>query len=274
MRNTRRFPGGVPSRSSVAGLPSRDRVVISICVVLIAALVWVYLIYLDRQMSASMEYGKQMAAMSMTMDRPWTAADGFLTLVMWVLMMVGMMAGTVMPMLLLFAGVHAGRTGQGVRLEVLIFGLGYFTVWAGFSAVATFAQWALHKAAMLSPAMKVSNPWVAGVILLAVGAYQLTPWKGRCLSHCRSPLGFLMTSWRDGKLGALQMGLEHGAYCLGCCWALMGVLFLVGVMNLIWVAGLTVFVLLEKIGPAGAIAARIAGVAVLIRGFLLIAGIA
>ncbi len=169
-------------------------------------------------------------------------------------------------MLLLFSGAQAGRGKPGTSLEVLVFGLGYFTVWTGFSAGATLAQWALHHAALLSPAMKTSSPRLAGVILLAAGVYQLTPWKGKCLKHCRSPLGFLMTNWRDGKLGAIQMGVGHGVYCLGCCWALMCVLFVVGVMNLVWVAVLTVVVLMEKTGPAAVIVARIVGAAMIIRG--------
>src|ERR1700680_4732665 len=122
--------------------------------------------------------------------------------------------------------------------------------------------------------MKTPSPRLAGVILLAAGAYQLTPWKGACLTHCRSPLGFLMTNWRDGKLGAVQMGVSHGAYCLGCCWALMCVLFAVGVMNLVWVAALSGLVLLEKIGPAGAIVGRAAGAGIAAWGILLIAAIA
>jgi predicted metal-binding membrane protein len=218
-----------------------------------------------------MEYGMQMAAMGMTMNKPWTAADIFFTFAMWAVMMVGMMAGTVLPMLLLFAGTQAGRGERGAAPGVLIFGLGYFTVWIGFSALAALAQWGLHGAAMLSPVMKTSSSGLAGVILLAAGAYQLTPWKGTCLTHCRSPLGFLMTNWREGKLGAIQMGVHHGAYCLGCCWALMCVLFVVGVMNLVWVATLTVLVVIEKIGPAGAIVARIAGAVFVVRGLFLIA---
>ncbi len=221
-----------------------------------------------------MEYDKQMAAMGMAMDKPWTAADTLLTFAMWAVMMVGMMAGTAIPMLLLFAGTREGRGTHRALPGVALFALGYFTIWTGFSAFATFAQWALHKAAMLSPAMKTSSPRLAGLILLAAGAYQLTPWKVRCLTHCRSPLGFLMTNWRDGKLGAIQMGVSHGTYCLGCCWALMCILFAVGVMNLAWVAALTIFVLLEKIGPAGALVSRIAGAAIVLRGILLIAAIA
>src|SRR5256885_2610118 len=205
-------------------------------------------------MSSSMEHDTVMAAMGMTPDSSWTAADVFFTFAMWAIMMVGMMAGTAAPVLLLFAAARAGRDGRdgrgGVPLAVLMFGLGYVTVWVGFSACAALAQWGLHQRALLSPAMAASSPYLGGAILIVAGGYQLTPWKGACLTHCRSPLGFLMTNWRDGRLGALRMGGRHGAYCLACCWALMCVLFVVGVMNLVWVAALTGFVLLEKIGPA------------------------
>jgi predicted metal-binding membrane protein len=249
----------------------RDRVLISTCLVVITALAWAYLTHLGRQMSASMEYDTMMANMGMATDAPWTAADVFFTFAMWAVMMVGMMAGTAAPVLLLFAATRAGRGAGGVRVAVLMFGLGYVAVWVGFSAGAALAQWALHETTMLSPAMKASNPYLAGAILIAAGAYQWTPWKGACLTQCRSPLGFLMTSWRDGQLGALRMGAGHGAYCLGCCWALMCVLFVVGVMNLVWVAALTAFVLLEKIGPAGIVVARVAGAAMVIGGILLAA---
>jgi predicted metal-binding membrane protein len=261
----------VHSPQAVAAVSGRDRVLISTCLVVISALAWAYLIYLDRQMSSSMEHDTMMAAMGMTMDNSWTAADVFFTFGMWVVMMVGMMTGTAAPVLLLFAAAHDRRGARGMRLAVLMFGLGYVTVWVGFSACAAFAQWALHQTAMLSPAMAASSPYLAGAILIVVGAYQLTPWKGACLTQCRSPLGFLMTSWREGQLGALQMGVRHGAYCLGCCWALMCILFVVGVMNLVWVAALTGFVLFEKIGPAGAVVARVAGAAMVFAGILLIA---
>ena len=261
----------MPNPPAVASLSNRDRVLISGCIVLITALAWAYLIHLDRQMSASMKYDQEMAAMGMTMNKPWAPADAFYTFAMWTVMMVGMMAGSAIPMLLLFAGAQAGRGENRVPHGVLLFGLGYLAVWTGFSAVATFAQWALHQAAMLSPMMNASSPRVAGAILVGAGAYQLTPWKLRCLTQCRSPLGFLMTNWREGRLGAFRMGVSHGVYCLGCCWALMAVLFAVGIMNLVWVAALTIFVLIEKVGPAGAIVARVAGLAIIIRGILLIA---
>ena len=139
-------------------------------------------------------------------------------------------------------------------------------MWSGFSILAGLVQWVLHEAALLSPMMSAASPQLGGAILIAAGAYQLTPVKGACLTHCRSPLGFLIGHWRDGLSGALQMGLHHGVFCLGCCWALMCVLFVVGVMNLFWVAAITAFVLLEKVGPAGVWVARIAGVAMIAIG--------
>jgi len=269
MDSTRHFPGAVYSASPVAALSRRDRFIIYACLVAISALAWTYLVHLDRQMASSMEHDTMMAEMGMAMDMSWSAADVFFTFTMWAVMMVGMMAGSAAPVLLLFAAAHSRRAERGGRLAVLMFGLGYITVWVGFSACAALAQWVLHETAQLSPAMKASSPYLAAAILIVAGAYQLTPWKGACLTHCRSPLGFLMTNWHDGQLGAFRMGIGHGAYCLGCCWALMCVLFVVGVMSLVWVAALAAFVLLEKTGPAGRIVARAAGAAMVLAGVLL-----
>jgi predicted metal-binding membrane protein len=258
----------VLSASSVAAAPRRDRFLIWACIVLVTALAWAYLVHLDRQMSSSMAHDRMMAEMGMTMDMPRTTADVFFTFAMWVVMMVGMMAGAAAPMLLLFAGAQAGLGSQRTPMALPLFGLGYLTVWVGFSACAALAQEALHRAAMLSPAMAAASPRLSGAILIAAGAYQLTPFKGACLTRCRSPLGFLMTGWRDGAFGAFRMGLAHGTYCLGCCWALMGVLFAVGVMNLLWVAALTVLVLIEKVGPWGHTVARVAGAAIIVFGIV------
>jgi predicted metal-binding membrane protein len=254
--------------SPIATLPRRDRVVISSCLVLLTALAWTYLVHLDHQMSASMGHDQMMAAMGMATDMPWHAADVLFTFAMWAVMMVGMMTASAAPVLLLFAGMHRGRGAERTPRVVVAFGAGYLLVWTAFSAGAALAQWALHQAAMLSPAMTTSSARLSGAILVAAGAYQLTPFKGACLTSCRSPLGFLMSGWRDGTAGALRMGIAHGTYCLGCCWALMCVLFVVGVMNLVWVAALTIFVLVEKIGPAGAFVVRVAGVAMIIAGAL------
>ncbi len=272
--STRRFPGGVHSPSSIAALSRRDRLLISTCIALITLLAWAYLVSLGHQMSSSMEHDTMMAAMGMTLNVPWTVADGFITFGMWAVMMVGMMAGTAAPVLLLFAAALAGRGERGVPRAVLMFGLGYLIVWVGFSACAALAQWGLHRAAMLSPAMAASSPRLAGAILIAAGAYQLTPFKGACLTHCRSPLGFLMTNWRDGTMGALRMGLGHGVYCLGCCWALMSVLFVVGVMNLLWIAALMIIVLLEKVLPGGRRFSQLTGCAAIVAGIWLLAATA
>jgi predicted metal-binding membrane protein len=173
-----------------------------------------------------------MMEMGMRVDAPWGAADAFFTFTMWAVMMVGMMTPSAAPVLLLFAATYARRAEGGGRASVPMFGLGYIAVWVAFSACATLAQWALHDAALLSPMMAAASPRLSGALLIAAGAYQLTPLKRACLMHCQTPIGFLMSHWRDGAVGAFQMGLRHGVYCLGCCWPLMGVLFAVGVMNL------------------------------------------
>jgi predicted metal-binding membrane protein len=257
----------ISSPSQTAVLSRRDRVIILSCLGFLTALAWLYLLHLDHQMSAAMEHDRMMADMGMAMNIPWNAADIFFTFAMWAVMMVGMMMASAAPVVLLFAGMHRGRS-QRVPPVVFAFGAGYLLVWAAFSAGAALAQWALHQAALLSPAMTTSSARLGGAILITAGVYQLTPFKGACLTHCRSPLGFLMSHWRDGTAGALRMGIQHGAYCLGCCWALMCVLFVVGVMNLVWVAAMTIFILVEKIGPAGAFVARLAGVAMFVAGAL------
>lgn len=214
-----------------------------------------------------MEHDQMMADMGMPMDLPWSATDVAFTFAMWSVMMAGMMTPSAAPVVMLFAGAQ-----RGVRrmTPVLAFAAGYLLVWTLFSAAAALAQWALHATAMLSPAMSMASARLGGGILIAAGIYQLTPLKGACLTHCRSPLGFLMSHWRDGTAGALRMGARHGIYCLGCCWALMWVLFVVGVMNLVWVAALTIFVLVEKIGPAGAFVARASGVVLIAAGLVVI----
>jgi predicted metal-binding membrane protein len=241
----------------------RDRLITCLCVLLLAALSWAYLVHLSRQMTDAMD----MAAMGMAMDAPWTWVDVFLTFVMWAVMMVGMMAPSAMPVLLLYGSAMANRADAGARGSVLLFGLGYFLVWTAFSAGAALAQAALHQLALLSPAMRTSSPLLGGGLLVGAGLYQLTPLKGACLTACRSPIGFLMSNWREGRTGALQMGVRHGVHCLGCCWALMSVLFALGVMNLGWVAAIAILVLVEKATPFGAVIARVAG------GVLIVAGV-
>jgi len=240
------------------------RRVIGLALAAVTLLAWVYLFHLSRQMSAAAADETMMAAMGMAVTAEWTRSDVFLTFVMWTVMMVGMMAPSVTPVLLLAA--NAPRSERHVIPPVLLFGAGYLLVWVGFSAIATITQWLLHAGALLSPAMAASSPRIAGAILIGAGLYQLTPLKNMCLTHCRSPIDFLMSHWRGGRAGPIRMGVHHGLYCLGCCWALMAVLFAVGVMNLLWVAGLALFVLVEKMMPATVHVSRMAGAALLIAG--------
>jgi predicted metal-binding membrane protein len=263
-----------PLSSSATGLSPlarRDTILILVCIAFITALAWLYLIHLDRQMAPAMAQDAMMAAMGMAMNKPWTMLDIFFTFTMWAVMMVGMMSPSAAPMILLFAGTQSERGKRRVLLSAGTFALGYAFVWIVFSAGAALVQWALHQTALLSPAMTVLSPRIGGAVLIAAGIYQMTPWKNGCLTHCRSPLSFLMTHWSEGKWGAFRIGARHGAYCLGCCWALMAILFVVGVMNLVWVAALAGFVLLEKVGPYGPAIARISGAALMIYGIVLIA---
>lgn len=265
------MPAAEARDSAPAVIPRRDRVLITSCILLICAIAWAYLVHVEIRMS-SVRAPATMAGMALTMDAPWRAAELVLTFTMWSAMMVGMMAPTVLPVLLLFAASHARRADGDGQIVVVLFGLGYVAVWLGFSACATFAQWALNQAALLSPTMALTSPRLAGVLLVVAGAYQLTPAKRACLKHCQTPMAFLMSHWRAGRGGAFRMGLEHGLYCLGCCWAVMAVLFAVGVMNLAWVGLLTVFILIERLGQSGALVARVGGAAMVGLGVALITG--
>jgi len=202
----------------------------------------------------------------------WGPTTILLLFVMWSVMMVAMMAPSAAPMILAFLPVNQRRQAADRPLvPVAIFLLGYLVVWTAFSAVATLAEWGLHQAAMLSTTMTATSTALNGGLLIAAGVFQWTPLKRACLKGCRSPLSFLMSEWREGTAGAFIMGLRHGAYCVGCCWALMALLFVAGVMNLLWVAVIALFVLAEKISAKGELLARVAGVALVIGGAALMA---
>jgi predicted metal-binding membrane protein len=155
-------------------------------------------------------------------------------------------------MILLFARFNRHQRDKGAPyVPTGVFALGYVLVWAAFSQVAVAAQWSLESSGLLSSMMASTSVTVGASLLIAAGLYQLTPLKYACLQHCRSPLVFISQHWRPGEWGALRMGLEHGAFCTGCCWFLMALLFYGGVMNLFWIIGLALLVLLEKLAPAG-----------------------
>jgi predicted metal-binding membrane protein len=179
---------------------------------------------------------------------------------MWAVMMVAMMLPSAAPMILLVASLQRRRRERASpAAPTAVFAAGYLLVWALFSAVAASTQWLLHQAALLSPAMASTSPILGGLLLITAGLYQWLPLKSACLSHCRSPIGFLGSEWREGSAGALVMGARHGLFCLGCCWALMTLLFVGGVMHLPWVAAIAGLVLVEKVVRGGPWIGRLAG---------------
>lgn len=254
-----------------SALPRRDRIAILSGLLGATALAWIYLIVMATRMAgmANMEPSGSMAMMQM---HRWTPADFLLMFLMWSVMMVGMMAPTAIPMTLIYAAVARKAEKQGTPIaNAAIFVSGYVAMWTLFSAAATTAQWGLDEAALLSPMMVITSPALGAGLLIAAGLYQLTPFKRACLRHCRAPAYFISEHWRAGPSGAFLMGLEHGAFCLGCCWILMGLLFFGGVMSLLWIAGITLFVLLEKIIPHGVLGGRLAGLAMIVVGVAVIA---
>ena len=197
--------------------------------------------------------------MAMPDMEPWSAAELGAIVLMWAVMMIAMMLPSAAPMLSLFAGTERGRHAG----SVIAFASGYVIVWIGFSVAAAILQARLQEQMLLSSTLATTSPWFGAGLLAIAGVYQLTPLKDACLFRCRSPLGFLLSRWREGIVGALRMGIRHGAYCLGCCWALMALLFVGGVMNLVWVAVLAVFVLAEKV-TRGPWLSRISGAVLLV----------
>jgi predicted metal-binding membrane protein len=188
-------------------------------------------------------------------------ADLWLTFMMWTVMMVAMMVPSASPMVMSYARIARSR-GARAGLRVWCFAAGYLAIWTLFSAAVTAIQFELQRHSLISNAL-VTTPLIGAAILAIAGIYQLTPLKEACLGRCQSPIGFFMTHWRDGAAGAFRMGLAHGAFCVGCCWMLMALLFVAGVMNLVWVAAITAFVLLEKVTPWGRAIANVSGVALI-----------
>jgi predicted metal-binding membrane protein len=245
----------------------RDRAIVLAGVVGLSGLAWAYLLALAWRMP----HRDMAMAMAMPRMQAWGATEVLLAWVMWAVMMVAMMTPAAAPMVLMFATINRRRRAQhGPLVPTAVFVLGYLLVWGGFSVVATLAQWGLHTAVLLSPMLVITSPSVGGLLLMAAGIFQWTPLKATCLTQCRSPLGFLMTAWRDGTGGALRMGLRHGMYCVGCCGVLMALLFVAGVMNLLWVAAIAALVLIEKGLPRGEWVGRVVGGILLLAGLVLL----
>ena len=243
----------------------RDRYVIVFGLAAVILLSWAYTAYLTLQMGISM-WGTVVITPH---TQAWTSASFMMYFLMWSIMMIAMMTPSAAPMLLFYAKIiRQKQPGHEPFLKTSLFLLGYLVVWIGFSAAATLVQWALNTAALVSMQVVRATPILGGVILILAGAFQFSQLKNACLTHCRTPVGFIMTDWKDGKGGALQMGVKHGIYCVGCCWLLMALLFVAGVMNLLWMAIITIFVLVEKVLPAGDRISRYTGVLFIVWGIL------
>jgi predicted metal-binding membrane protein len=240
-------------------LPLSDRLILWGELAAITALSWIYLIRMP------MTPGDLPAIAARWLSvLPQAAAAWWLVFMMWTVMMVAMMLPSASPMIAMYARI-AGQREDSSHLAVWFFASAYLVVWTLFSVAATIAQWALQRAALLRGDL-TAPPLIGAAILVIAGVFQLTPLKDACLSNCRSPLGFFMTEWRGGSGGAFRMGLKHGVLCVGCCWALMALLFVMGVMNLAWVAALSAFVLIEKATPYGRLVARSSGIAMVLAG--------
>jgi predicted metal-binding membrane protein len=244
-----------------ASLARRDLILLLGALGVLVALCWWYLIDMARGMGG-------MSGMNGAMGiRPWTSADFLMMFGMWAVMMVGMMVPTAVRSILIFAQIGARAASQGRSfVSGYWFTTGYIMIWTVFSAAATFLQWALDQAALLSPTMVSSSSYLGALLLVSAGAWQFSPVKDTCLRHCQSPATYLATHFRPGFSGAVYLGIRHGMYCLGCCWLLMGLLFVGGVMNLLWIAAITAFVLVEKLLPATLRASRMGGWGMIVAG--------
>jgi len=251
----------VPDKPRLLELMLGARLALAASLAGITVLCWLYLFAEAADMRA-------MGDMTMAMP-PKGAVDLVLLLVMWWIMMIGMMLPSAAPMILTFATVNARRRARAQPwVPTTLFASGYVLAWGGFSIAATLAQWGLQEARLVTPALAGASRGFGAIVLIAVGLYQWTPLKTACLSQCQAPLAFIQRQggFRREPLGSLGLGARHGVFCVGCCWALMALLFVGGVMNVAWIAAITMIVLLEKLTRSGPLVSRLAGAACLAAG--------
>ena len=246
----------------------RDRAIVLIAISAITVIAWAYTVLLaDAMAMGGMDMSGYRAllaleAMMVPAGQPWFADEFALVCAMWAVMMVGMMLPSATPMILLYVRVGRQSAEKGRPLaSASWFAAGYLLEWCAFALAATLAQWVLDRLLLLSPMMASTNPVFGGIVLIAAGLYQWSPLKDACLKQCQSPLLFIQNNggFRAGAKGALMLGARHGAFCVGCCWALMALLFVLGVMNVVWIAILAVLVLSEKAVVTGRLMPRAAG---------------
>ena len=261
----------------------RDRMVVLAALGALVVLAWAYVLWLAAAMDGNhaamtdmsgMEMaGMDMAEMAGPGPRPWGVTEFAFMFVMWAVMMVGMMLPSAAPMVLIYARVARQAHTQGKPFAPTAwFAGGYLLAWITFALLATIVQWALERALLLTPMMESASTAVGGAILIAAGLYQWTPLKDTCLSQCQSPLLFIQQhgGFRREPKAALRLGTEHGLYCIGCCWALMALLFVGGVMNVLWIAAIAILVLIEKTTLAGRWIARVGGAVFIAAGVWLL----
>ena len=291
-RSPARTPNLVAVAFDLESVLRRDRLVVVIALVAVIVLSWVYVLAGAGMGMSAFEMTRmtqpvgvidstQPSVQGMSMGGTavggtmvtgaWTVGYAVVIFFMWWVMMFGMMLPSASPLLLLFARMMRKEKDKGAPyVPTGVFALGYVIMWAAFSAIATGAQWGLEASGLLSGIMVGTSAVLGAGLLIAAGVWQLTPWKNACLRHCRSPIGFLSAHWRPGRTGAFKMGLVHGAFCLGCCWFLMALLFYGGVMNLYWIIGLALYILIEKLLPAGARIGQLTGVILIAWGATLL----
>ena len=273
----------IDEKPVIESLVRRDRLVVLGGITILLVIAWIYILlgagmgHSAFEMTSltlpSAESGTETStAMATSMDMMmqmavWTPAYAGLMLVMWWVMMIAMMLPSAAPMILLFATVNRKQRLQGAPfVPTSVFAAGYLVAWGLFSLVAILAQWGFERYGLLSMMMAMTNGLFGASILLIAGIFQLTPLKHACLHQCRSPMQFVTQHWRKGVAGAFRMGIHHGTICIGCCWALMALLFVGGVMNLYWIVGLAVLVLLEKTVPPGHKLGSVTGIVLLVWG--------
>ena len=251
--------------SSIESLLRQDRRIAITALTGLIFVAWVYLVFMARGMDSAQR------SLMMTPPDAWNLAVAIAVFAMWAIMMIGMMLPSAAPMILLYAAILRRRPEPPAVLGyTAVFLSGYIVTWTAFSAAATGLQWWFASLRLVSPMMTSTSEALNGGILVAAGIYQWLPFKTACLHHCRSPAEFIARHNRPGIAGAFYMGLHHGVYCIGCCWMLMLLLFVGGVMNLLWIALLAAFVLIEKLLPRGRQFGRIAGIVMLVAGIVLI----